>query len=104
VHEVALAEDQVAIELWPEVMLVGLAESATVGCDDEGVTVPVCPNSKSILATTGGKSIGALSGSNSSVLLPETMSDIGTSIANDRKPNGAPAMAFMPARSPVVRL
>jgi len=31
VHEVALVEDQVAIEIWPEVMLVGLAENATVG-------------------------------------------------------------------------
>ena len=31
VHEVALVEDQVAIEMLPEVMLVGLAESATVG-------------------------------------------------------------------------
>jgi len=31
VHEVALVEDQVAIEMLPEVMLVGLAENATVG-------------------------------------------------------------------------
>jgi hypothetical protein len=31
VHEVALVEDQVAIEIWPEVMLVGVAENATVG-------------------------------------------------------------------------
>jgi hypothetical protein len=31
VHEVALVEDQLAIETWPEVMLVGFAESATVG-------------------------------------------------------------------------
>jgi hypothetical protein len=31
VHEVALVEDQVTIEILPEVMLVGLAESATVG-------------------------------------------------------------------------
>ena len=31
VHDVALVEDQVAIELWPEVMLVGFAESATAG-------------------------------------------------------------------------
>src|ERR1700748_3195652 len=31
VHDVALVEDQVTIELWPEVMLVGFAESATVG-------------------------------------------------------------------------
>ena len=31
VHEVALVEDQVTIETLPEVMLVGLAEIATVG-------------------------------------------------------------------------
>jgi hypothetical protein len=31
VHEVALVEDQVTIEIFPEVMLVGLAENATVG-------------------------------------------------------------------------
>ena len=31
VHEVALVEDQVTIETLPEVMLVGLAENATVG-------------------------------------------------------------------------
>jgi hypothetical protein len=31
VHEVALVEDQVTIEILPEVMLVGLAENATVG-------------------------------------------------------------------------
>ena len=31
VHAVALVEDQVAIEIWPELMLVGLAENATVG-------------------------------------------------------------------------
>jgi hypothetical protein len=31
VHEVALVEDQVTIEILPEVMLVGLAENVTVG-------------------------------------------------------------------------
>ena len=31
VHEVALVEDQVTVEILPEVMLVGLAENATVG-------------------------------------------------------------------------
>jgi hypothetical protein len=31
VHEVALVEDQVTVEILPAVMLVGLAESATVG-------------------------------------------------------------------------
>jgi hypothetical protein len=31
VHEVALVEDQVTVEMLPEVMLVGLAENATVG-------------------------------------------------------------------------
>jgi hypothetical protein len=31
VHEVALVEDQVTVEIWPEVMLVGVAEKATVG-------------------------------------------------------------------------
>ena len=30
VHEVALVEDQVTVEMLPEVMLVGLAENATV--------------------------------------------------------------------------
>jgi hypothetical protein len=30
-HEVALVEDQVTVEILPEVMLVGLAENATVG-------------------------------------------------------------------------
>jgi hypothetical protein len=30
-HEVALVEDQVAIEIWPDFMLLGLAENATVG-------------------------------------------------------------------------
>ena len=55
VHEVALVEDQVAIEIWPEVMLVGLAENATVGgAVGEGLAGPVVPRSKSILATTGG--------------------------------------------------
>jgi hypothetical protein len=31
VQEVALVEDQVTIEIWPDVMLVGLTENATVG-------------------------------------------------------------------------
>ena len=31
VHEVALVEDQVTVEMLPEFMLVGLAENATVG-------------------------------------------------------------------------
>jgi hypothetical protein len=38
-HEVALVEDQAAIEIWPEVMLVGFAENATVG----GVTLLLPP-------------------------------------------------------------
>ena len=36
VHEVALVEDQVTIETWPAVMLVGLAEIATVGAGGGG--------------------------------------------------------------------
>ena len=39
VHEVAFVEDQFAIDIWPEVMLVGLAENATVGAE----TVPPPP-------------------------------------------------------------
>jgi hypothetical protein len=39
VHEVALVEDQDTLVLWPEVMLVGLAESVTVG----GVLPPELP-------------------------------------------------------------
>jgi hypothetical protein len=55
VHEVALVEDQVTIETLPEVMLVGLAENATVGGGvGEGLTEPDVPKSKSMLATTGG--------------------------------------------------
>ena len=55
VHEVALVEDQVAIEMLPEVMLVGLAENATVGVGGGGgLTEPDAPKSKSMLATTGG--------------------------------------------------
>jgi hypothetical protein len=55
VHAVALVEDQVAIEIWPELMLVGLAENATVGsAAGGGLAVPVVPTSKSILVTTGG--------------------------------------------------
>ena len=59
VHEVALVEDQVTVETLPEVMLVGLAEIATVGAGvgegvGEGFTEPDVPKSKSILATTGG--------------------------------------------------
>ena len=52
VHELALVEDQVAIEIWPELMLVGLAENATVGDTAGEVLAPT--KSKSILATTGG--------------------------------------------------
>jgi hypothetical protein len=65
VHEVALVEDQVTVEILPDVMLVGLAEIVTVGgavgagvCG--GITEPDVPTepdvakSKSILATTGG--------------------------------------------------
>ena len=40
VHEVALVEDQVTIEILPEVMLVGLAENATVG---GAISPPECP-------------------------------------------------------------
>ena len=59
VHEVASDEDQVTVEILPDVMLVGLAESATVGAGagegvGEGLTEPDVPKSKSILATTGG--------------------------------------------------
>jgi hypothetical protein len=36
VHEVALVEDQLACDTWPEVILVGFAENATVG----GETLP----------------------------------------------------------------
>ena len=39
VHELALVEDHVAMEMLPAVMLVGLAESATVGI----VTLPPPP-------------------------------------------------------------
>jgi hypothetical protein len=31
VHEIALVEDQVTVEILPEMMLVGLADNATVG-------------------------------------------------------------------------
>jgi len=55
VHEVALVEDQDTIEILPEVMLVGLAENATVGGGvGEGPTEPDVPKSKSMLVTTGG--------------------------------------------------
>jgi len=55
VHEVALVEDQVTVEILPEVMLVGLAENATVGgAVGDGLAAPAVPKSKSILATTGG--------------------------------------------------
>ena len=59
VHEVALVEDQVTVELLPDVMLVGFAENATVGAGVGGgvgelFTEPGVPKSKSILATTGG--------------------------------------------------
>src|ERR1700744_3219857 len=72
VHEVALAEDQVAIEFPPAAMLVGLAENETVGvAGGGGLAVP--PNmTKSILATTGGKPFQLLSTAKASVLLPET--------------------------------
>ena len=39
VHENALVEDQVTIEMLPAVMLAGLAESAAVGC---AVPLPNC--------------------------------------------------------------
>ena len=89
VHEVALVEDQVTSETLPEVMLAGLAENDTVGAgvgegaDDAFAELDVA-KSKSILATTGGLSIGAFSGSSSSVLFPETRSVTGTSSDNDR--------------------
>jgi hypothetical protein len=57
VHEVALVEDQVTVELLPDVMLVGFAEIVTVGSGvgvGVGLTEPDVPKSKSILATTGG--------------------------------------------------
>ena len=56
VHEVAFVEDQVTVEIVPEVILVGLAEIATVGggAVGEGLAGPVLPTSKSMLATTGG--------------------------------------------------
>ena len=31
VHEIALVEDQVTVEILPEIMLVGLADNVTVG-------------------------------------------------------------------------
>ena len=37
------------------------------------------------------------------MLVPESRSAVRTSIDNDRIPSGAPAMAFMSAKSPVVR-
>jgi hypothetical protein len=81
VHAVALVEDQVTVEILPDAMLVGLAEIATVGDGvgvgvGEGLAEPDVPKSKSILPTTGGLSIGAFSGSSSSVLFPETRSVI----------------------------
>ena len=39
VHEVALVADHLTVEILPEVMLVGLAENATVG----GATPPELP-------------------------------------------------------------
>jgi len=57
VHEVALVEDQVTVELLPDVMLVGFAEIVTVGSGvgvGVGPTEPDVPKSKSILPTTGG--------------------------------------------------
>ena len=54
VHEVALVEDQAAIEMLPEVMLVGLAENATVGGAVGEEAESAVPKSKSMLATTGG--------------------------------------------------
>ena len=41
VHEVALVEDQVTVEILPDVMLVGLAEIVTVGSPGVGVGVGV---------------------------------------------------------------
>jgi hypothetical protein len=40
VHEVALVEDQVMVEILPDAMLVGLAENATVG---SGLLLPEVP-------------------------------------------------------------
>ena len=59
VHEVALVEDQVTVEILPDVMLGGLAEIVTVGSGvgvgvGEGLAEPDVPKSKSILATIGG--------------------------------------------------
>ena len=54
-HEVALVADQVTLEILPELMLVGLAENATVGsAAGGGLELPVVPTTKSTLATTGG--------------------------------------------------
>ena len=47
VHEVALVEDQVTVEILPEVMLVGLAENATVAC---AVAPPEFPPTEALLA------------------------------------------------------
>ena len=47
VHEVALVEDQVTVEMLPEVMLVGLAENATVG---DAVAPPEFPPTEPPLA------------------------------------------------------
>ena len=92
VHEVALVEDQLAIETWPEVMLVGLAENATVG-GAAGEELAVPPHkSKSILATTGGKLLILLSTAREIVLLPGRRLD--TLMGNEYKtpppPLGAP--------------
>jgi hypothetical protein len=54
VHDVALLDDQVTVAIWPEAMLVGLAENATVGGEaGDEPALPVVPRSKSMLATTG---------------------------------------------------
>ena len=47
VHEVTLVEDQVTVEILPEVMLVGLAENATMAC---AVAPPEFPPTEPLLA------------------------------------------------------
>jgi hypothetical protein len=59
IQEDALVEDQFMVDTFPDAMLVGLAENATVGAGlgegvGEGFPEAGVPKSKSILATTGG--------------------------------------------------
>ena len=56
VHEVASVEDQLTVEILPELILVGLADNITVGAGvgDELTGLEVA-RSRSMLATTGGK-------------------------------------------------